>query len=122
MLTPFCCSTIHTFDAVVCSLSVEYLTNPIAVFNEVARVLKPGGTFALSFSNRWFPEKAISVWAELHDFERMGLVLEYFLESNRYAALSTVSLRGYPRPVHDDYSSTLKLSDPLYTVMGKTRR
>jgi SAM-dependent methyltransferase len=112
----------HTFDTVVCSLSVEYLTDPVAIFNEVARVLKPGGTFALSFSNRWFPEKAVNVWAELHEFERMGLVLEYFLESNRYAALSTISLRGFPRPEHDNYSSTLRLSDPLYAVMGKTRR
>ncbi|ACN17894.1 putative methyltransferase [Desulforapulum autotrophicum HRM2] len=112
----------HTFDAVICSLSVEYLTDPVTVFNQVARVLKPGGTFALSFSNRWFPEKAVNVWTDLHDFERMGLVLEYFFESNRYTALSTVSLRGYPRPEHDDYSSTLKLSDPLYVVVGKTRR
>ncbi len=111
----------HTFDTVICSLSVEYLTDPVTVFNQVARVLKPGGTFALSFSNRWFPEKAVSVWTTLHEFERMGLVLEYFLESNQYEALSTVSLRGCPRPEHDDYSSTLKLSDPLYAVIGKTR-
>ena len=31
------------FDAAVCSVSVEYLTDPLAVFDEVARVLRPGG-------------------------------------------------------------------------------
>ncbi|MCS7072137.1 MAG: class I SAM-dependent methyltransferase, partial [Anaerolinea sp.] len=30
------------FDAAVCTVSVQYLTNPVAVFTEVARVLKPG--------------------------------------------------------------------------------
>jgi SAM-dependent methyltransferase len=111
-----------TFDTIICSLSVEYLTDPVAVFNQAARVLKPGGTFAVAYSNRWFPEKAISIWADLHEFERMGLLLEYFFESNRYEGLSTVSQRGYPRPEQDAYSGTLQLSDPIYAVIGKTKR
>jgi len=32
-----------TFDMVLCSLSVDYLVNPQAVFTDAARVLKPGG-------------------------------------------------------------------------------
>lgn len=109
------------FDSAICSLSVEYLTNPIPIFKEVARVLKPGGPFIVSFSNRWFPEKAIGIWENLHEFERLGLVTEYFLTSDRYEAISTISSRGYPRPGDDDYFPRLRLSDPMYAVIGRTR-
>ena len=63
-----------SFNAAVCSVSVEYLTDPLAVFAEVWRALKPGEVFINSFSNRWFPPKAINLWIDLHEFERMGLV------------------------------------------------
>lgn len=110
----------NEFDVAVCSLSVEYLTNPIPIFKEVARVLKPGGNFAVSFSNRWFPEKAIQLWENLHDFERMGLVTEYFIQSGGFDDISTISSRGFPRPHDDNYFPQLRLSDPIYAVIGRT--
>jgi SAM-dependent methyltransferase len=70
-----------TFDAVLCNVSVEYLVRPFQVFAEVARVLKTGGLFVQTFSNRWFPPKVVKIWPELHEFERLGLVLEYFLRT-----------------------------------------
>ncbi|WP_300464906.1 class I SAM-dependent methyltransferase [Desulfobacula sp.] len=112
----------RTFNAVICSLSVEYLVDPIRLFKEVARVLKPGGIFAVSFSNRWFPEKAVRIWEGLHDFERMGLVTEYFLESGRYDSISTASMRGYPRPDDDKYSRKFRFSDPVYAVIGRNKK
>ena len=42
------------FDDVVCCVSVDYLVRPLEVFEEVARVLRPGGTFVCTFSNRLF--------------------------------------------------------------------
>ena len=110
----------HSFDAVVCSLSIEYLVHPISAFKEVARVLKPGGRFVVSFSNRWFPEKVIRVWEDLHDFERMGLIVEYFRQSGRFKSISTTSMRGYPRSMDDPYFPKLRLSDPVYVVVGQT--
>lgn len=107
------------FDAVVCSVSVEYLVRPFEVFREVARVLKPGGKFIVTFSNRWFPPKAIAVWADLHPFERMGLVLEYFLKDGRFVNLNTFSLTGLPRPRDDKYASQMQWSDPVYSVWGE---
>lgn len=68
----------NEFDAVICTVSVEYLIHPFEVFREIARILKPDGFFIVTFSNRWFPPKVIRIWSELHDFERIGLVLEYF--------------------------------------------
>jgi SAM-dependent methyltransferase/FKBP-type peptidyl-prolyl cis-trans isomerase 2 len=110
------------FDAVVCTVSVEYLTQPFAVFREVARVLAPGGRFIVSFSNRWFPTKAIRLWEGIHEFERPGLVLEYFLESGLFGDLETWSLRGLPRPADDKYADRLLHSDPVYAVWGEKTR
>jgi SAM-dependent methyltransferase len=110
----------HEFDAVVCSLSIEYLIDPVLIFKEVARVLKPGGIFMVTFSNRWFPEKVTRIWEDLHDFERMGLVTEYFRQSGAYDSISTISMRGYPRPCEDRYFPRLRWSDPIFAVSGKT--
>lgn len=107
------------FDAAICTVSVEYLIRPFEVFREMARVLKPGGKFIVTFSNRWFPPKAISVWADLHQFERMGLVLEYFLESGRFKNLNTFALAGLPRPKDDKYASQMQWSDPVCSVWGE---
>ncbi|MGQ9687866.1 MAG: methyltransferase domain-containing protein [Desulfobaccales bacterium] len=107
------------FDAVICSLSVEYLVRPFEVFGEVARVLKPGGRFILTFSHRWFPPKVVKIWSELHEFERPGLVLEYFLQSGAFGNLETFSSRGWPRPESDRYFRQLRLADPVYAVWGE---
>ena len=107
------------FDAVICTVSVEYLVQPIEVFRDIARILKPGAPFILTFSDRWFPTKAIELWADLHAFERMGLVLDYFRRAGGYLDLGTDSLRGLPRPEDDLYSGKLAQSDPVFAVWGR---
>jgi SAM-dependent methyltransferase len=111
----------NSFDLAICTVSVEYLIHPEAVFENVARVLRPGGTFVLTFSNRWFPPKVIRVWPSLHEFERMGLVLEYFYQSQKYYDLNTLSSKGWPRPESDKYYPQFLKSDPVYAVWGKTK-
>lgn len=112
----------NSFDAAICSLSIEYLLNPVAVLREVRRVLRPGSRFVITFSNRWFPTKAIALWAELHEFERMGLVLEWFHSAGGYCDLETWSLRGLPRPASDAYAARLPFADPVYAVWGTKDR
>jgi len=63
-----------SFDAVVCTVSFEYLTQPRAIVDEVRRVLKPGGMFVVTLSNRYFPPKVIRLWTQLHPMERMAWV------------------------------------------------
>lgn len=111
----------QSFDIALCTVSVEYLTQPVAVFNEVARILRPGAPFLVTFSERWFPPKVIHLWPELHPFERMGLVLDYFRKSSQFGDLHTESIRGYPRPPDDKYARTLRDSDPVYAVWGHAR-
>lgn len=106
------------FDAVVCTVSVEYLVRPVEVFQEVRRVLKPGGRFILAFSNRYFPPKVIRVWADAHQFERAGLVLEYFLRCGGFGDLATFSLTGLFRPDDDKYAGQTPWSDPIHAVWG----
>ncbi len=111
----------NSFDTVLCSLSVEYLTSPFDVFSDLTRVLQSGGFLVVTFSNRWFEPKAIRLWTELHEFERMGLVLEYFMRDGLFDDLHTYSVRGLPRPHDDRYSGKLPFSDPVYAVWGKKR-
>ncbi len=118
-LTPELPFSSASFDAVICSLSVEYLIEPITVFQEIARVLKPGGICIIAFSNRWFPTKTINLWEGIHEFERPGLVLEYFLMAGGFTALETLSVRGLPRPDDDKYAEQVALSDPLYAVWAR---
>lgn len=107
------------FDLVVCTVSVEYLVRPEQIFQSIARVLKPEGRCAITFSDRCFPTKAIRIWSELHPFERMAWVLGYFRESGRFDSLNTETWRGWPRPEDDKYARDLRSSDPVFAVWGR---
>ena len=108
-----------SFDCVLCTASIEYLVRPAAVLDEVKRVLRPGGVLAISFSDRWFPTKAIRVWSEIHPFERMGLVLTLLRQAG-FEDLNTESLRGTSRPADDKYIGRRSFADPLFAVWGRS--
>ncbi len=74
----------ESFDAVVCCVSVDYLTRPIEVFTHVARVLRPGGPFVCAFSNRCFPTKAIRGWLYSDDEQHCEIVERYFRLAGRW--------------------------------------
>jgi hypothetical protein len=92
------------FDAAVCTVSVQYLTQPIAVFTDVARVVRPGGPIAVAFSNRCFPTKAVRQWLYGSDAQHIALVSEYF----GAAGLVDVSASSLPSP-----------DDPVFAVVGR---
>jgi len=75
--TPYLPYDDQTFDGAICTVSVQYLTNPVSVFKDVYRVLKPGSPFALTFSNRCFPTKAVAVWQSTSMVQKGQLVGEY---------------------------------------------
>lgn len=54
----------NSFDIVTNAVSIDYLTRPLEICKEVARVLKPGGTAMFALSNRCFPTKAIGLWLQ----------------------------------------------------------
>jgi SAM-dependent methyltransferase len=94
------------FDAAFCTVSVQYLTNPVAVFAEVNRVLKPGGVFIVSFSNRCFPTKAVNIWLATQDSQHLALVTHYFELSGNWGDLHTSQAKRM-------------FADPLYAVWAK---
>jgi hypothetical protein len=111
-----------SFDAIICTASVEYLTRPFELMRELARVVKPGGNVMFAFSDRWFPPKAIRLWSEVHAFERMAVVLAYFRDSGQFTDYYTETERGWPRPEDDKYATKLVDSDPIFFVSAKICR
>ncbi len=75
----------NTFDAVVITVSVQYLTQPVETFRQVNRILKPGGLFIVTFSNRMFPTKAVRVWRYSTDRGHLDLVATYLEGAGNFA-------------------------------------
>jgi len=111
----------NTFDAVLNTVSVDYMTNPVQVFQEVGRILKPGGLFLVIFSNRMFPEKAVRVWKESSEDERILLVEDFFKEASLFEKASVFLSKGKPRPENDKYSHLGIPSDPIYAIYADKR-
>jgi SAM-dependent methyltransferase len=68
----------QSFDAVLNTVSIQYLQYPEAIVSEIYRILKPGGVAIVSFSNRMFFQKAIHAWREASEASRIALVKGYF--------------------------------------------
>jgi SAM-dependent methyltransferase len=103
-----------SFDSVTCCVSVDYLVHPIEVFDDVARVLRPGGPFVCTFSNRCFPTKAIRGWLALDDRAHCDLVALYFDRSRRPAA-SGESVPAWGE-VTAQHRNAGRPGDPLFAV------
>jgi SAM-dependent methyltransferase len=106
----------QSFDAVLNTVSVQYLQYPEAIFSEIHRILKPGGIAIVSFSNRMFYQKAIQAWRDSSEQERVNLVEKYF-----------ESTPGFTRPEVIARESSLPTilrmmgmpgSDPFYAVIA----
>jgi SAM-dependent methyltransferase len=98
----------EAFDGVVCAVSIQYMIDPVAVFQEVGRVLRPGAPFVVSFSNRCFPTKAIAVWLGTSDQQHVELVTAYFEAAG-----------GFKHVTAEDRSPG-DTGDPLYAVWART--
>ena len=84
----------NTFDAVLNTVSVDYLVKPVEVFQEVNRVLKPGGLFLVIFSNRLFPQKAVKIWRQSSEEERLILVRGLLQTGRRVPPTPGMGLQG----------------------------
>jgi SAM-dependent methyltransferase len=94
-----------SFDAAVCCVSVDYLVQPVAVFRDLVRVLRPGAPFVCTFSNRCFPTRAIRGWLASTDEQHCDIVATYF----RLAG-------GWDEPVVSRRTERSHAGDPLFAV------
>ena len=95
------------FDVALCCVSVQYLQRPVEVFAEVVRALRPGAPFAVSFSNRCFPTKAVAIWQALDGPDQCRLVAMYMQRAGFAATEPRTLLPG-------------RGGDPLWCVIGRT--
>jgi SAM-dependent methyltransferase len=109
----------NTFDAVINTVSVDYMTKPIDVFRDVGRILKPGGLFLVVFSNRMFPQKAVKIWKESGEEERVLLVEGFFRETGFFEKPTLFVSKGKPRPKDDKYAHMGIPSDPVYALYAE---
>lgn len=105
----------NSFDIITNAVSVDYLNKPLEVFQEIHRVLKPGGKAYMSFSNRCFPTKAIALWTATGDEDHIWIVGSYF----HYSVPG-----GFHEPKAKDISPRGGLfgkSDPMYVVFAEKK-
>lgn len=107
----------QSFDAVLNTVSAQYLQYPERVFAEIHRVLKPGGVAIVSFSNRMFYQKAIAAWRDGSEADRVALVKRYF---------QSVPGFGQPTAIARPPATPMLLqlmgighSDPFYAVIAE---
>ena len=99
----------ETFDAVLITVSAQYLTHPVETFQEVNRILKSGGVFIVSFSNRMFPTKAVRIWRVSSDRGRVDLVGTYMEAAGNFEDTQGTLLNPADSPP----------GDPMFAVTSR---
>ena len=99
----------ESFDAVLITVSAQYLTKPIETFVQVNRVLRPGGVFIVSFSNRMFPTKAVLNWRNSTDRGRVDLVGTYMEAAETFEDIQGTLINPETSPP----------DDPMYVVYSR---
>ncbi|WP_045689395.1 class I SAM-dependent methyltransferase [Hymenobacter sp. AT01-02] len=94
--------------AAIC-VSIDYLTQPVAVLRELSRVLKPGAPLVITFSNRCFPSKAIAAWHALDSRGHLALVQRFLEAAGGWHAIQLLDRSPQPAGV----------SDPLFAVVAR---
>jgi len=107
----------QSFDAVLNTVSVQYLQRPEAVFAEIYRILKPGGIAIVSFSNRMFFQKAIQAWVEASELQRVELVKRYFEQISGFGNIEAIARQ----PSVPTFLQMLGMGggDPFYAVIAE---
>lgn len=106
-----------SLDAVLIAVSVQYLQQPEAVFQEIRRVLRTGGLVIVSFSNRMFFQKAIQAWCDASEAKRVTLVCDYFRATLGFSLPETVVNVSDRPPILQLFG--LGGSDPFYAVLAR---
>ncbi|GAC1539412.1 MAG: hypothetical protein NVS2B17_14650 [Candidatus Velthaea sp.] len=94
------------FDAVGCCVSIQYLTQPVDVMRDLARICRPHAPLVITFSNRCFPTKAVAAWRMLDDRGHAALVASYLRDAGGWDEIAA-------------YDRSAPGGDPLYAVVAR---
>ena len=83
----------NSFDILCNVVSVDYLNNPLPIFKETHRILRPGGKALISFSNRCFPSKAVAMWLQADDIGRLTIVGSYFHYAAKWNSIEALDIK-----------------------------
>ena len=106
----------QSVDAVLNTVSVQYVQYPEAIFTEIHRVLKPGGTAIVSFSNRMFYQKAIAAWRDGSEASRVELVKRYFKAVPGFTEPEVVAQQSQMPSLFQMFG--MPGGDPFYAVIA----
>jgi len=130
----------NSFDFITNVVSVDYLVKPKEIFEEMYRVLRPGGRALMSFSNRCFPSKAIAMWLQADDIGRLSIVGSYYHYSAQWKLIEALDVKMAPvdTPTRPSVSeimadpskafawasaagavAKMNSGDPIFVVMGE---
>ena len=96
----------EAFDTILIAVSVQYLKQPLKVFKEIARILKPAGICVVAMSRRLFPTKAIYAFQAVSASDRVHLVTHYMQQTELIDEVEFIDRS----PVS---------ADPLWIVRGR---
>ncbi|WP_216851327.1 methyltransferase domain-containing protein [Acidisphaera sp. L21] len=94
----------RSFDGACLCVSVQYLQGPVSVLQEVLRVLRPGAPLVITYSDRYFPTKAVAIWQALGVADRQKLVTLYLTQAG-FELIDTGEILA-------------EEGDPLWAVVG----
>jgi SAM-dependent methyltransferase len=104
-----------SFDAVLIAVSVQYLTRPVEVFEEIRRALRPDGQLLVAVSHRTFPTKCVALFRSLPPAERPSIVARYAELAGGFSPASLLDRSPPP-------SAGGRLPDPLWVVALEPER
>mmetsp|Transcript_23689 Transcript_23689/g.34988 ORF Transcript_23689/g.34988 Transcript_23689/m.34988 type:complete len:297 (+) Transcript_23689:148-1038(+) len=82
----------NSFDVICNVVSVDYLTKPREIFQEMHRILKPGGVALMSFSDRCFATKAVAMWLQADEIGRLTIVASYFHYTAEWSMIEALDI------------------------------
>lgn len=97
----------NEFDAAMICVSIDYLTDPIAVLRDIGRVLKQNAPLIITYSNRYFESKVTAAWLSLSDEHRGYLIRNFLQETQLFNNIELMDLSP-------------EFGDPLYAVIART--
>ena len=63
-------------SATTCTVSIDYLTQPVKVLSSLRSITRKGGSVHLAVSNRCFPTKAVNRWLKASEDQRLKMCCE----------------------------------------------